>query len=189
MTGLEFDAGAHQYRLDGIKVPSVTQVLEPYYGLEFVDWEKLKAAQEFGTHVHEACHLLNIGQLDRDSISGAVKAYVHGWERFLDESGLVVIESEARVAHRKMGYAGTLDVIGQFPDKPRQVMIDIKTGATMPKTVGPQTAAYNEARGKRIPRFCCLLEPHAYNLVPLTDVRDFDIFKAALTLYRWRTGL
>lgn len=185
---LEFDAALHEYHKDGRKLPSVTQVLEPYYGLEFVDWDKLKAAQEFGTHVHEACHLLNIGELNRMSLSSSVKAYVHGWERFLDESGLVVIESESRVCHDKMGYAGTLDVIGAFPEKTNQVLIDIKTGASAPKTVGPQTAAYNEARGKRIPRYCCLLMPHAYNLIPLTDVRDFDIFKAALTLHRWRTG-
>ena len=59
----------------------------------------------------------------------------------------------------------------------------------MPRTVGPQTAAYNAALGLRMPRYCCLLGPGTYKLNELKDPRDFDIFKAALTLYRWRTGL
>lgn len=188
MNELKFDPAIHEYRLGGRILPSVTQVLEPYYGLEFVDRVRLEAAQLFGSAVHEACHLVNLDLLDHDTLGTWVSAYTRGWERFLEESGFVVLASEQRVLHRKLGYAGTLDTVGMFPDKKKEVIIDIKTGASAPITVGPQTAAYNEARGRRVPRFCCLLQPHAYNLIPLTDIRDFDIFKCALTLHRWRTG-
>jgi len=186
---LEFLSASHEYRFQGRKLPSVTTVLRPYYdGLEHMDPDKLAMLALFGTHVHQTCHLFNIGMLDRDSLTPAIDSYLAGWEKCLDESGLVVLESETRVLNEELGYAGTLDVIGMFPKQKREVVIDIKTGTYVPRTVGPQTAAYNAARGKRVARYCCLLQPNAYKLVPLDDPRDFDIFKAALTLHRWSTG-
>ncbi len=188
---LEFFEDEHIYLYGGQQVPSVTQILEPYTGLEWVDQATLEAAQAFGTHVHQACHLYNIGQLDYDELAGdddnqGVRAYLDGWIKFCQESGFVSLEAERQVFHERLRYAGTVDTVGLFPHKRKRVQIDIKTGASMPKTVGPQTAAYNEARGERIPRYCCLLTPGGYSLNPLTDPGDFAIFKAALTLHRWR---
>lgn len=191
MTGLRFDAAAHTYYHGARQIPGVTSVLQPYYeGLEFVDWQRLKQLADFGNHVHEACHLDNIDELDEGSIDPAVAPYLAGWRKFKREAQFIVSQSELRVHHEALGYAGTLDNVGWFPGKkPAPAIVDIKTGAAMPKTVGPQTAAYNAALGLRMPRYCCLLGPGTYNLVELKDPRDFDIFKAALTLYRWRTGL
>ena len=189
--GLQFYPEEHLYFYDGLHVPSVTQVLEPYTGLQWADPDALKAAQEFGTHVHEACHLYDIGTLDYDAMladepNGSVLSYLHGWIQFVESSGFVVLESEEMVYNERLKYAGTFDRIGMFPDKKRKVQIDIKTGASMPRTVGPQTAAYNEAMGERFPRYCCLLTPDNFSLHPLTDPADFSIFRAALTLHRWR---
>ncbi len=147
----------------------------------------------FGTHVHEAVDLYNKDELDSSSLTPAVESYLAGWCRFLIESGFVVTSSEERVYHPKMGYAGTLDSMGVFLKRKEIALVDVKTGLTMPKSVGPQTAAYAEAwalsnKKRRPRRYCCLLGPGTYKLVALTDPRDFDIFKAALTIHRWNTG-
>lgn len=191
---LRFDPQAHAYEYAGRPVAGVTRALEPFNGLEYVDPDLLAAAALFGQHVHEAIHLLNIGELELSSLSTAVAAYVCGWERFLEESGFVVVESEARVYHPTLGYAGQLDNVGQFPKHQELALVDIKTGETMPKTVGPQTAAYSEAWAmmhgrRRLRRYCCVVGPDSYKLFPLTDPKDFDIFKAALTLHRWQRGI
>lgn len=193
MTGLTFDPALHEYHMLKRKVPGVTAALEPFNDFDQVDPDVLAAAAEFGTHVHEAIDLFNRGQLNRLALTPALEAYLAGWELFLEESGFVVVESEARVYHPSLGYAGTLDVIGNFPRHKELCLMDIKTSAQVPKTVGPQTAAYSEAyatmrQRRRLRRYCCHVGDNKYNLVPLTDVRDFDIFKAALTLHKWRTG-
>lgn len=193
MTDLRFNAERHEYHLGKRKVPGVTAALNPYNDFEHVDPETLRIAADFGQHVHQAVDLFNRNMLDRASLGPAVAAYLAGWERFLDESGFVVVLSEERVYHPKIGYAGTLDAIGNFPHHKELSLVDVKTSAAMPRTVGPQTAAYSEAwavthRRRRLKRYCCHIQANAYKLHPLTDVRDFDIFKAALTLHRWQTG-
>jgi hypothetical protein len=187
---LKFYEEDHIYEYEGSLVPSVTTILQPYSGLEFVDKERLEVAAQFGTNVHTACHLWNIGQLDYDALScdednQALKAYVDGWIKFCEESGYTIIQSEVMIYHEKLRYAGTLDNIGCFPKSKRNVLIDIKTGSSIPHTVGPQTAAYNEAIGERLQRHCCQLIPGGYKLIPLRDPNDFSIFKAALTLHNW----
>lgn len=186
---IEFEPEGHIYRLDGREVPSVTQILEPYTGLEFIDKELLRRAAEFGTHVHDACHLFNMDELDRDSLDPVLMPYVNAWERFLDESGAVVVLSEHRVASRKYGYAGTLDAIVHWGKSLR--LIDLKTGTAVPKTVGPQTFAYSQAHsetsGERVYlRHCIHLKGDGtYSNHKLPDPRDWSIFQSALVLHNW----
>ena len=191
---LVFEPGEHVYHYRGVKTPGVTTVLQPWNGLEHVNPEILAAAAQFGTHVHDACDLFNRGELDAEDLrerSPMVWEHVQGWKRFLDESGAVVIESELRVVSPKHGYAGTLDSICALKKTNR--IYDIKTGAAVPKTVGPQIAAYNQAyremTGSRLmKRYCVHLKSNAYTVHPLTNPSDWDIFAAALTLHRWATG-
>lgn len=190
---LGFNAEAHTYTWRGQQVPGVTSALTPFNAYEHVDRDTLAAAALFGQHVHEAVDLLNRNELDLSSLTVAVAAYVTGWQRFLDESGFVVVESEARVYHPKLHYAGTLDAVGKFPRHKDLSLIDVKTGSTVPRSCAPQTAAYSEAwaaskKTRRLKRYCVHLGPDTYKLIPLTGITDFDIFKAALMLHRWQTG-
>lgn len=190
--GLEFEPESHTYSYAGEVVPGVTSVLEPFTGLEFVHPDVLAAASLFGTHVHDAVDLFNRGTLDEADLmdrSPLVWEYLEGWKMFLQQSGAVVIESEQKVFHPKLRYAGTLDSICAVQKTNR--LYDVKSTASVPKTVGPQVAAYEEAYraqtgGRRMKRYCVQLKPNKYSCTPLTDPRDWDIFKAALTLYRWR---
>ena len=188
MEGLTLNQGSHGYKFKGNPVPGVTRVLDPYSGLEFVDAETLRATAEFGTHVHQAIHLYDMENLQRHLLSPAIEAHLAVWEGFLEETGAVVLESELAVYSKKLGYAGTIDKLLRWGKSNR--LLDIKTGAAIPKTVGPQTSAYQRAlydtTGQRTTRRYCLhLEPDRYTLHLLNDPRDWDIFKAALTLHRW----
>ena len=186
---LEFQSEGHRYLLDGMEVPSVTGILEPYTGLEYVDRELLRRAAEFGTHVHEACHLFNLDMLNSDALDPALAPYVTAWAQFLEDTGAVVLQSEFRVASEQLGYAGTLDTIVFWGKSNR--LIDIKSTAGVPRTTGPQTAAYTQAyreqTGESIrDRYCAHLKPDGkYDLHKLSDPRDWDIFKAALMLCKW----
>lgn len=189
LRGLTFDEASHTYRVDGRRWPSVTQVLDRYAGLEDVPPDILRRAAEFGTHVHAACHLYNEERLDWDALDPGLVGHVKGWQRFLDETGAVVLSSECRVVSRRHGFAGTLDARVAWGKTIR--LIDIKSTSSLPRTVGPQTAGYLEAwaemTGERMrDRYCCqLIGNGEYRLHRLNDPRDWERFKAALVVHQW----
>lgn len=190
---LEFDAAAHRYTLGGQQLPSVTQVLEAALReMEGLPEHLVKAAGEFGQHVHQACDLFDRGVLDDRILDPKLRPYVDAWVRFRAESGIVVLASELRVHHPKLGYAGTLDVRAVFPRKKLTVVIDRKTSASIPRSVGAQTAAYREAlraRGHQVDstRYCVHLRGDGtYRLQRLTDPADFTLFQSCLNVWRFR---
>lgn len=186
---IEFDKASHTYRVNGKAVPSVTQVLDPLLELDGVPRAVLEAARVFGTHVHEACHLLVRDELDWARLDPGLVPYVNGARRFLKESRVVVIASELRVASATVGCAGTLDLVAVL--KRSESIFDWKSTATLPRTIGPQTAGYEnfyreERGGPRRKRFGVQLLPDDYRLYPLTDPADWSVFLSALNLHHWR---
>lgn len=190
---IDFDEATHSYKIDGRPVPGVTSVLDPLQKLDDIPPEVLAAAAEFGTHVHQACHLHNLDDLDWDALDPRLAVYVEGYRNFLADTGFHVVHSEKRVGSKRCGYAGTLDLFGVLRGRPS--MIDIKSTAALPRTVGPQTAAYSEALTettgeKAKARYCLHLGPHlgarAYKLVELKNPQDFTVFVSALNIHRWR---
>ncbi len=188
---LQFDAPSHTYRLGGRVLPSVTQVLEPLQFLDGIPWAVLEAARKFGDHVHQAVHLWNVERLDEDALDPHLVPYLQGWKAFLLQTGGVVIHSELRVVNRKLGYAGTLDSAVRFPTLKKHV-VDVKSGI-VPKTVGPQTAAYRDAfleeRDEDLSRtrFCVQLTGDGrFKLHKLNDPTDFNLFVSALNVHKWR---
>jgi hypothetical protein len=186
---LRFDAEQHRYFLKDVEIPSVTTVLAPLNDFSRVPPDVLERAATFGSHVHQAVDFMLRGVLDWDALDVALVPYVIGARRFIDESGLVVIASEMRVYHKTLRFAGTLDLLAEW--KGQRSLIDFKTGSQVPRTVGPQTAAYALAHDTResLPvkrRYCVQLMPNDYRVTPLTDPADRSIFQSALNLYHWR---
>jgi hypothetical protein len=190
---IHFEAEGHRYTVAGERWPSVTEVLDPLLELDGIPRAVLKAAAEFGTHVHMATDLFDKGVLDEPALDPHLAPYLAGWKIFLRDTGAEVLESELRVGHPKLRYAGTLDKIVRWTKrgKSRLAQVDIKSGE-VPRTVGPQTAAYEQAallNAIRAPidRYVLQLKPDAsYRLSPLTDSTDWSIFLSALNLHRWR---
>lgn len=192
---LTFDQERHEYRLDGRKVPGVTEVLDQLVDFRFVKAEVLERARRLGTAVHVACELHDKGTLDESTVVPAVAPYLAAYRKFLAEVAPEWRGVEEKVCHELHRYAGTLDRRG-FVFK-RRAVLDIKSGAAT-ATVGLQTAAYLEAHdsiyGADVDspaRFALYLrEDGTYALEEIKTSRqnDFRTFLSALNLYNWRTA-
>lgn len=181
---IQFDADRHEYRVAGTRWPGVTQILQPLQELEGIPRPVLEAAAAFGRNVHAACHLHNLGILDEDTLDAALLPYVQAWRLFLRDTGAIVVASELMVAHPRLQYCGTLDTICLIRGK--RELVDIKSTAVMPRTVGAQTAAYAEAYEPGIRRRAVQLKPDGtYRSEVLTARADLNLFLSALNVWRF----
>jgi len=190
---LSFDPTTHTYRVGGVIYPSVTEVLGPaetFAGLfDGVPADALETAKERGSYVHEALALLARGSLEWDSLVEPWAQFVRTGARFLADSEIVVTGSEVPVYSERLRVAGTIDLVGEWRRGP--ALIDFKTSAVVPVTVGPQTAGYkflyHDLYGNkgRMYRYCVHLSPTEYRVIPLEDSRDETIFLSSLNLFHW----
>lgn len=190
---IEFNEEKHEYRVNGVIVPSVTQVLSSVGlpDLSRVPADLLEWKAGLGTAVHKATELDDLGTLDEEDLDPAIRPYLEAYRNFKEESQFYPLVGEGLLHHKQYGYAGTFDrICGVGKDL---VLIDFKTGITDPKVVGPQTAAYVEAwhmqdnPGYVKNRYALKLNKDAtYKLIPLTNKMDFQIFLNALNIYKWR---
>jgi len=184
---IEFKEETHQYFVNGQEYPSVTTILSSLNNFAFVNSTVLKNAAEFGTAVHKATELYDSNNLDLDLLDESVLSYVEGWAMFLDEYQPDILSSEHRVSS-KYGYAGTLDRYAVINNK--KIVIDIKSGTTVPKTTALQLAAYQQAiieNGGTVDcRYAVHLQPNKFKVIPFNNHNDFNVFKSALNIYRWQ---
>lgn len=193
---IELDEVTHVYRVGGRIWPGVSEVLNPINELDGIPRDLLAAAAEFGRHVHTAVDFWNRGVLDEAALDPVLAPYLAGWKKYLQESGAVVIVSEKKVRHRLHRYCGTLDSAVALLRRARRSnhIVDVKSGL-VPRTVGPQTAAYREAWVSEqlgaadisTTRFCVQLRPDGdYRLHKLEASTDWSMFVSCLNIHRWR---
>lgn len=191
---IDFDAPTHTYAIDGVRVPSVTQVLEPQNDWSMVEAWQLEAARALGGDVHDAVNLLAREVLDWHSLDVALAPYVRGARMFLEEFGGVVMASEQVVGSKLLGVAGTLDVL--IAKKSWLYFVDWKVSAAVPSTVGAQLAAYmalyaDTFRGGnsvvRAHRLCVRLRPNGYTCDRMDAFNgDWTLFKSCLNTFKHR---
>lgn len=134
---LTFSPDNHEYTLDGIVIPSVTQVLKES-GLIDTTWYTDGGADR-GTKVHQVLHYYDEGDLDLESVDDAIRGYHVAYAKFCCDSGFIPELIEHRVCHQTYRYAGTLDRTGTMNGN--KVVLDIKTGQVQP-WAALQLAAY-----------------------------------------------
>ena len=126
---ITFDEAAHRYTVDGVEVPSVTEVCR------FLSYDQksdkpwlAKAAADRGTRIHAACAAIDYGIApeETDDISGYLKAY----RRFLKDYRPDWEGIEYTVGSAELGIAGTIDRFGTLYDG-RRCILDIKTGSQL----------------------------------------------------------
>lgn len=190
---LAFDAEAHRYDLAGRALPSVTQVLKAAGIAAFDSPWFTDAVRDRGSFVHQAIALDVEGALDDDTLDPVLAPYVEAFRRFRAESGAAIEHWERPVCDPALGYAGTLDGVIVLPQKgaARRTVIDVKS-AVYPAT-GPQVAAYLRcARALYTEpvlfnRAALVLKADgSYQLHPLTDANDEQVFLAALRVFHFR---
>lgn len=193
MSGLTFNAERHEYRLNGVIVPSVTQITDQFVDFSFVNPEALELARQRGTAVHIACELDDYNELDESTVDPRIVPYLDAYRKFRYEGGFTPEHTEMRVYSERYGFAGTLDRRGPM-NGGKATLLDIKTGATASPSWALQTAgyalAYDEMYGATTKGRCVLqLKPNGkYNLIHYKGRNDTKVFLAALAVFNWKKG-
>jgi hypothetical protein len=202
MNGLDFDPAAHRYQLDGRAVPGVTDALKVVSAGDYamVDPDVLALKAALGQAVHKMIELDCTDDLDVDDLDPMLAPYYRAWRKFLITSGFRVLLSECKVASRRYGYAGQLDLFGDL--NAIRCTIDAKCVVTVMPSTGPQTAAYTQALRETRPdllpagapcrRYALQLRPTAADGTPMStpwrlhpftdDAADLRLFLACLTV-------
>lgn len=137
---IQFDEASHTYTVDGVQLPSVTEITRfCAYDYKSAQPWLAEAAARRGTAVHEACALIDYGEEPEETpeISGYLKAY----RRFLKDYAPDWKLIEHPLGSVPLGAAGTLDRYGTFPDE-GSVLLDIKTGQLHDAALRAQLTGY-----------------------------------------------
>lgn len=195
MNNLSFNAQNHEYKLDGLTIPSVTQILKAEGLTDFskVPLEILERNALFGTAVHKAVELKLRGTLDEDTLDVALKPYVEAWANFEEDFGYVHMTSEFQGFHPIYRYAYTIDLLGEITKGkfPGLSVGDIKTGIVKPADK-IQLAGYKLAVGKEYKNVFAIylnpdFQPRGYRVVfSRSNQTEQGIFLSALSLQNWK---
>lgn len=188
-TELKFNPDTHTYTYGELELPSVTQVLKMLGG-KYNPNKKL--AEEYmarGTYIHKACEMYEKDELDLDLCEH--QAFVKAWIKWLDfhKQDLVTIALEIPVYHKTLFYAGTIDRVYAIGGK--TYVLDIKTG-TPRKEDKIQSWAYVHALRSHECKadgamLVYLKKDETYKQVVVDQYEgNFDLFRNALGVYRWR---
>lgn len=191
---LTFNEEKHEYRHEGLRVSSVTQILK---GAGLIDFSKvppaiLERACKFGTAVHSATELHDKGVLNEVKLDSALRPYLDAKIKFMKDTGAEILLNEEPLYSKKFHFAGTPDRVLLIRD--RVTGIDYKSGETFNQSTEIQLAGYkilyNE--GKKVVdkmkdrKAVHLLGDGTYKIVPCEDKSDESVFMACLTINAWR---
>lgn len=196
MSNLTFTEKEHEYRVDGVVVPSVTQVLEAsgLSDVSMIPKDLLERASAFGKAAHKAIELYSKGTLDMESVDAALMPYIDGWKAFTEDYGYSPRMMEFRGYSPLYRFGFTIDQLGSFNGKAihmGDVLVDIKTGHPAPAHKY-QMGGYKIAAGKEYRNIVLLylnpeFKPRGYKVIfSNNNRRDQSVFLAALTLYNVR---
>ena len=153
---IEFDEKKHQYTVDGVVYPSVTDILEhltaPGYGK--VNPAILEEAKQRGTAVHELTEAIDYG-MPPEEIEDGLAGYALAYLRFLADYDVEWELIEHRFYEPTMGFCGTIDRVGKIDGE--DCVLDIKTTSSpsvdQKIAVCCQTAAYEMGIGRDLARY------------------------------------
>lgn len=187
-----FDDETHSYFLGDRRLIGVTEAIKEAGLQDFskIDPSVLARAAERGKAVHLACHYLDDDDLEWGTVSAEIAPYVRAWERFKDDTGVILNAVESPRWNATYGFAGTPD---------REVILNGKKGTIDLKTYKPddvtgvQLAAYSFLAYGTQPSYDApkrwglwLKDDGKYALTEFEDRGDLDMFMACLKLTKWK---
>jgi len=183
-----FTEEPHSYHLDGVRLPSVSEIIAPLVDYSMVPAATLAFAATRGTAVHYACELLDVGELDEASVDPRIAGYVDAYRKFcLDFSPSWDI-IELPMYHKTLMYAGTPDRRGEIDGA--SVVVDLKSIVTEMPAVQIQLTGYDMMIGSQDEEWSPADELLALYLKPdgtyrlRTSKRDEQTFLGCLRHYR-----
>jgi len=160
---LDYDDEAHSYKVDGVKIPSVTRVVDACFPKHLVDWALSIGEEEYHRVIDEALEIGNdthkwieyyinnqhawdvtdglrlSNDLRSKETLDSVKAFIK-WEREFKPQW---IDAERKIYCDKYKYAGTVDAVAKING--RVCVIDFKTSKKIYKPYHLQVTAYAQA--------------------------------------------
>ena len=195
MTVPDFDVAKHLYTVNGVEVPSVTQIIGATFpGLfDNIPQRVLARNRDIGIGTHATIELYLGDELDPASIHPDVLPYFESWLAWATDEIQNTIHLETRFASA-LGYAGTVDWVGDT--KTHGVcLLDWKTTSQPARTHRIQTAGY--ALGMPLPNVTSLKRGCLYlkgDGSPATldlhlDARDIADWTSVLRVYNLKRAM
>lgn len=117
----------HEYKVGGVVIPSVTQILDMFYPFP---GKRDKFYSDRGTAVHETLQFYDEGTLEESSLCDETRGSLECYKEFLAlyNPRPKPIAIEKKVASRILGVAGTIDRVFEMPqiDRPARLLLYIK---------------------------------------------------------------
>ena len=190
MRELTFKEKNHEYYLDEIYIPSVSEIIKPIYEKVYknIDEETLEIASDKGTRVHRAIEFMSkykMEKFDEDIIG-----YIEGYKQFRKENKEWKLkESELRLYNKELLYGMTIDEVYEVGKE--IVISDIKTTSTSHEGAwGVQLSAYKAGYESNYPEkevkgtyILQLFKEGKYKLHKLKN--EFSVFLSCLEIYRF----
>ena len=204
---LDYDEDAHSYKVDGVKVPSVTRIVDACFPKNLTNWAVTLGEEEYHRILDEA---LDIGNYTHEWIEAylnqptielkdhaipdenhgsykSIKSFLN-WDKDYEPEW---IDSERKIYCDKYKYAGTVDAVAKING--RVCVIDFKTSRKIYKPYHLQVTAYAQAIKridglKRWPLGIILRldkETGEYEQKVFEPKDHFDTFKKCLELRQW----
>ena len=141
---LEFEERKHIYHLNGIQIPSVTQIMKPLSDMvyESIDSQTLEYAARRGTIVHDAID--NYLEFEIEDVPEEQRGYFDAFLAWKEKENPEIIATERKVYHKALRYAGKCDLLCMIDG--RLTLVDYKTSAAFQPMLYPiQLEGYAKA--------------------------------------------
>lgn len=144
MPEITFNEELHQYLVDGVIKPSVTQILMAMGIKSFnpnISQDVMERARIFGSCVHKFCEIEDKGE--QESYEPApieVLPCLFAWEQFKEDFNAEIIDIEKWFYNEKGDYCGTID--RRLIIEGKRVVCDIKTSTSFYQSTALQLEAY-----------------------------------------------
>lgn len=143
-SGEYFNEETHEYFIDNVKYPSVTDIAKPisFERLNALQQNLLERARLRGEKVHEYCEeYLLCGEVDESTIESEYLPYLASFIEWARTYRPKVIYTEKRLFCRDLGYCGTFDLLCEIDGK--IVLVDYKATSNIDKkSLSVQLAGY-----------------------------------------------
>lgn len=191
---LVFRPELHTYEVDGMRVPSVTQIIKQAgLGTDYtaIPPDVLEKARRRGVAVHSICEAIDNGN-DDPFLEPDYRGYATSYERFIQETGYKSEATEIKLHHPKLYYAGCADMLGTIGGQ--RCVIDRKSTRMIDGTAtSVQVAAYRGALMALYPEtpidavMALHLRPDGIYQIHYYDADEaWDVFQAALRIYQYK---
>jgi hypothetical protein len=168
----------------------VTEILRSagLINFDMVRPDVMERAQVFGTAVHKATELDDLGVLNMNTVHASIVPYLEAWRAFCKDFNLTFTqdEIEQRLVSEKKNFTGMPDRI----KKERKLLLDIKSGSVIAPSIYAQLGGYQilaEENNIRIKESLCVqLTAEGYKIYPVNDSSNKAVFLSALNIYNFK---